>query len=139
PPFEDRRLVVDVGRQDRGAAVLEREQRPTLRDLQVDPEVGVLDVLGVARATCAGQQRDDEQHGNGQQPPRTSHAPLSTTFQSLSTVRCSRPPLAKPASVIPAAWAASTARFDGALTATTAANPPAQAFCTISKLARPLT
>ena len=50
-----------------------------------------------------------------------------------------RPGRAKPTSTRPAARAASTASIDGALTATTAAKPPAQAFCTISKLARPLT
>ena len=40
---------------------------------------------------------------------------------------------------MPASRAALTARADGALTATTVPKPAAHAFCTISKLARPLT
>ena len=40
---------------------------------------------------------------------------------------------------MPASRAAPTASDDGALTATTVPNPAAHAFCTISKLARPLT
>ena len=50
-----------------------------------------------------------------------------------------RPPRAKPHSVIPARRAALTASDEGALTATTEEKPAAHAFCTISKLARPLT
>src|SRR5262245_18090977 len=63
------------------------------------------------------------------------HCP--TTSHPVYTL--SRPALAKPARVIPAARAASTARLDGALTATAVAKPAAHAFCTISKLALPLT
>ena len=51
----------------------------------------------------------------------------------------SRSSRAKPTSVMPAADAVSTASEEGADTATTVANPAAHAFCTISKLARPLT
>jgi hypothetical protein len=51
----------------------------------------------------------------------------------------SRPPRANPHSVIPARRAADTASDEGALTATTVPMPAAHAFCTISKLARPLT
>lgn len=45
----------------------------------------------------------------------------------------------KPANVIPARCAASTASAVGALTAIKVPKPAAHAFCTISMLARPLT
>ncbi len=51
-------------------------------------------------------------------------------------MRCSR---AKPTSAMPAARAVRTASALGPLTATSRRKPPAHAFCTSSKLARPLT